>query len=124
MSNISESGFQGRIGTTLAESEPWWPAPPTPPKDSPNVVMIVLDDAGFAHLGCYGSTIETPNIDRLAAKGLRYPNFHTTALCSPSRACLLTGRNHHSVGMRGASHWDRGFPDMRGAIPRSAATLP
>ncbi len=86
--------------------------------------MIVLDDTGFAHLGCYGSTIETPNIDRLAAKGLRYTNFHATALCSPSRACFLTGRNHHSVGMRGVSNWDSGFPHMRGAITPAAATLP
>jgi len=124
MRNISEPGFQGVIGKTVADSEPWWPAPPAPPKESPNVVMIVLDDTGFAHLGCYGSTIETPNIDRLAAKGLRYTNFHTTALCSPSRACLLTGRNHHSVGMRGVSNWDTGFPHMRGAIPQSAGTLP
>ena len=85
--------------------------------------MIVLDDTGFAHFGCYGSTIETPNIDRLAAGGLRYTNFHTTALCSPTRACLLTGRNHHAVGMRGVSNWDTGFPNMRGAITRTAATL-
>ncbi len=124
MGNISEPGFQGVIGKAVADSEPWWPAPPVPPKESPNVVMIVLDDTGFAHLGCYGSTIETPNIDRLAANGLRYTNFHTTALCSPSRACLLSGRNHHSVGMRGVSNWDSGFPHMRGAIPPSAATLP
>src|SRR5947208_6582413 len=116
--------FEGVIGKTVAESEPWWPPPPSPPRASPNIVAIVLDDTGFAHLGCYGSTIETPNIDHLAAKGLRYANFHTTALCSPSRACLLTGRNHHSVGMRGVSNWDSGFPHMRGAIPRTAATLP
>src|SRR5438874_1848149 len=116
--------FEGVIGKTLADSEPWWPPPPAPPKDSPNIVAIVFDDTGFAHLGCYGSTIETPNIDRLAANGLLYTNFHTTALCSPSRACLLTGRNHHSVGMRGVSNWDSGFPHMRGAIPRSAAALP
>ncbi|TMG00780.1 MAG: arylsulfatase, partial [Chloroflexi bacterium] len=90
--------FAGVIGKTVAESQPWWPPPPAPPRASPNIIAIVLDDTGFAHLGCYGSTIETPNIDRLAAKGLRYANFHTTALCSPSRACLLTGRNHHSVG--------------------------
>ena len=124
MKNRTGLGFQGVIGKTVADSEPWWPAPPTPPKASPNIVMIVLDDTGFAHLGCYGSTIETPNIDRLAENGLRYTNFHTTALCSPSRACLLTGRNHHSVGMRGVSNWDSGFPHMRGAIPQTAATLP
>ncbi|MCH7810451.1 MAG: sulfatase-like hydrolase/transferase, partial [Chloroflexi bacterium] len=97
----SEPLFEGKIGRTLADSEPWWPAPPRPPGDAPNIVMIVLDDTGFAHFGCFGSTIETPNIDRLAANGVRYSNFHTTALCSPSRACLLTGRNHHAVGMRG-----------------------
>ena len=124
MANTREPEFQGRIGRTVGDSQPWWPAPAAAPKDSPNVVMIVLDDTGFAHLGCYGSTIDTPNIDRLAANGLRYTNFHTTALCSPSRACLLTGRNHHSVGMRGVSNWDSGFPHMRGAIPSAAATLP
>jgi len=79
-------------GLTAAESVPRWDPPRRPPEDAPNVIMIVLDDTGFAHLGCYGSDIETPNIDRLAAGGLRYTNFHTTALCSPTRACLLTGR--------------------------------
>ena len=93
------------------------------PHGAPNVVLVVLDDTGFAHLGCYGSTIETPNIDALAAGGLRFTGFHTTALCSPTRACLLTGRNHHAVGMRAISNFDTGFPNMRGAIPRSAATL-
>ena len=124
MANTRQPEFQGRIGKTVGDSEPWWPTPAAAPKDAPNVVMIVLDDTGFAHLGCYGSTIDTPNIDRLAANGLRYTNFHTTALCSPSRACLLTGRNHHAVGMRGVSNWDSGFPHMRGAIPPAAATLP
>jgi arylsulfatase len=119
----SEPGFQGRIGRTLADSEPWWPDTPVPPGAAPNVVMIVLDDTGFAHLGCYGSTIATPNIDRLAAGGVRYSNFHTTALCSPSRAALLTGRNHHAIGMRGVSNFDTGFPNMRGAITPRAATV-
>ena len=77
------------------ETRPSWEPRPAPPPDAPNVVVIVLDDTGFAHLGCYGSDIDTPHIDRLAAGGIRYTNFHTTALCSPSRACLLTGRNHH-----------------------------
>ena len=116
----SEPGFGGRIGATLAESEPWWP---TPPSGGPDVVMIVLDDTGFAHLGCYGSTLATPNIDALAGKGLRYTNFHTTALCSPTRACLLTGRNHHTVGMRGVSNWNTGFPHMRGGINPRATTI-
>jgi arylsulfatase len=114
--------FGGVIGRTFNESKPWWPAPKLP-QGSPNVVLVVLDDAGFSHFGCYGSTIETPHIDQLAADGLRFTGFHTTALCSPSRACLLTGRNHHSVGMRSISNMDTGFPNMRGALPRSAATL-
>jgi arylsulfatase A-like enzyme len=114
--------FEGRIGKTVAESTPWWPTPPLP-QGAPDVVVIVLDDAGFSHFGCYGSTIETPNIDRLAAAGLRFTSFHTTALCSPTRACLLTGRNPHAVQMRGISNMDSGFPNMRGAIPSSAATV-
>jgi len=118
----SEGKFQGRIGRTHSESEAWWPDPPTLDA-APNVVMIVLDDTGFAHFGCYGSTIETPHIDRLAAGGVLYTGFHTTALCSPSRACLLTGRNHHSVGMRAVSNFDTGFPNMRGSITPRAATL-
>src|SRR5580693_4698197 len=114
--------FQGKIGKTIEESAPWWPKPKLG-TGLPNVVLVVLDDTGFSHFGCYGSTIATPNIDALAAGGLRYTGFHTTALCSPTRACLLTGRNHHAVGMRAISNFDTGFPNMRGAIPRSAATL-
>jgi arylsulfatase len=125
MSHKPPSGdeFQGVIGRTIPESTPWWP-PVKYKAGAPDIVMVVLDDTGFAHLGCYGSTIETPNIDALAAGGLRYTGFHTTALCSPTRACLLTGRNHHAVGMRAISNFDTGFPNMRGALPRSAATLP
>ena len=89
----------------------------------PNVLVILFDDLGFAHLNCYGSTIETPNINRLAANGLRFTNFHVTPLCSPTRASLLTGRNHHTVGMRSISHFDSGYPHMRGAISRNAATM-
>ncbi len=114
--------FQGVIGRTVADSQPWWPAPKLK-AGAPDVVIVVLDDTGFAHLGCYGSTIATPNMDRLAAGGLRFTGFHTTALCSPTRACLLTGRNHHAVGMRAVSNMDTGFPNMRGSIPKSAATL-
>lgn len=80
--SIGEPHFGGRVGRTVAESEPWWPAPPTPPGAAPNVVIVVFDDTGFAHFGCYGSTIETPTIDRLAAGGLRYTGIHTTALCA------------------------------------------
>ncbi|MDP3855763.1 arylsulfatase [Phenylobacterium sp.] len=118
----SGEDFQGVIGRTIADSKPWWPASKIK-AGSPNVVLVVLDDTGFSHFGCYGSTLATPNIDALAAGGLRFTSFHTTALCSPTRACLLTGRNHHAVGMRAISNFDTGYPNMRGAIPRSAATL-
>src|SRR4051812_7208372 len=75
--------FRGRIGRYHWESEPWWPPEPAPPSGAPNVVIVVLDDVGFAQLGCFGSDIATPTFDRLAAGGLRFANFHTTALCSP-----------------------------------------
>ena len=79
------------IGRSTSESTPWWPEPVLPATGTPNVVVVLLDDTGFAHLGCYGGLVDTPNYDRLAERGLRYTNFHTTALCSPTRACLLTG---------------------------------
>jgi len=87
------------------------------------VVVIVLDDTGFSHFGCYGSDLTTPNIDALAAGGLRYSNFHVTPLCSPTRAALLTGRNHHTVGMRAISNFDSGYPHMRGHITDHATTM-
>ncbi|MGH1490491.1 MAG: arylsulfatase [Acidimicrobiales bacterium] len=111
------------VGTTAADSTPAWDPPKQPPEGAPNVVVIVLDDTGFAQLGCFGSDIDTPNIDGLAAGGLRYTNFHTTALCSPTRACLLSGRNHHSVGMRFISNVDTGFSNCRGVISPAAATM-
>jgi arylsulfatase len=118
-----EGGFGGLIGRTYRESRPWWPSPKRFEEGGPNVVIVLLDDTGFSHLGCYGSTIDTPQIDRLAAGGLRYTNFHTTALCSPTRASLLTGRNHHTVGMRAIANFDTGFPNMRGYITPHAATI-
>ena len=108
--------WQGTIGKTLADSQPWFPEPPHPGEDAPNIVIVLLDDLGFAQLGCYGSDIDTPNIDALAANGLRYTNFHVTPLCSPTRAALLTGRNHHTVGMRAVSNFNTGFPNMTGHI--------
>jgi arylsulfatase len=118
----NEPGFTGVIGRTYRDSVPAWPEPPAG-LGGTNVVVVVLDDTGFAHFGCYGSELATPNIDRLAAGGLRYTNFHTTALCSPSRAALLTGRNPHAVGMRAVSNWNTGFPHMRGGIDPRAATV-
>ena len=117
------TAFKGRIGRTVHDSQPHWPELPRPRDGAPNVLVMLFDDLGFAHLGCYGSSIATPNIDRLAANGLRYTNFHTTALCSPTRAALLTGRNHHSVGMRGLANWNTGYPNCTGTVAKSAATL-
>jgi len=113
-----------RIGTTIADSTPEFPPRPSPPSGAPNVVVIVLDDLGFGQLGCFGSDLSTPTIDALAAGGLRYNRFHVTALCSPTRAALLTGRNHHAVGMGFLTDVPIGFPGYDGRIPRSAATLP
>jgi arylsulfatase A-like enzyme len=109
--------------TTVHEGQPSWPAPIRPGPSAPNVVLVVLDDCGFAQLGCYGASIRTPAIDRLAANGLRYANFHVTAMCSPTRSCLLTGRNHHAVGMGYLADFDTGFDNARGAISPMAATL-
>lgn len=108
------------IGDTLADSTPWWPE--TPAK-RPNVVIVLMDDVGFADFGCYGSEIDTPVIDGLAAKGLRYTGFHTTAMCSTTRAALLTGRNHHDVGMGCLANFDSGFPGYRGKIAADVPTL-
>jgi arylsulfatase len=121
---IHEPGFAGVIGRTVAESAPWSPPPPRPPAGAPNVVVIVLDDVGFAQFGCFGSTIRTPALDRLAAEGTRYANFHVTPLCSPTRACLLSGRNHHSVGMGMLAGFPNGFPNGRESVTHHAAMLP
>jgi arylsulfatase len=91
---------------------------------TPNVVMILLDDLGFAQFGCYGSDIATPHIDRLAANGLRYNRFHVTAMCSPTRAALLTGRNHHAVGMGFVADIPTSAPGYTARIPSSVPTLP
>jgi arylsulfatase len=109
--------FTGVIGRTADESSPAWPAPVRSAEGAPNVLTIVLDDTGFGQLGCYGSPIATPNLDALAANGLRYNNMHTTALCSPSRSCILTGRNHHSNGMAAITELASGFPGYNGNVP-------
>ncbi len=116
-------GFQGRIGRTVAESEPHFEQAPHPGEDAPNVVIVLLDDTGFAQFGCFGSDIDTPNIDALAAHGLQFTNFHVTPLCSPTRAALLTGRSNHAVGMRSVSNFVTGFPNQLGHISNRAATV-
>lgn len=112
------------IGRTIAESTPTQTRLPRPPQGAPNVVVVVLDDVGFAQLGCFGSNLDTPTIDGLAANGLRYRSFHVTAMCSPTRAAVLTGRNHHAVGMGFLPEVPIGFPGYNARIPRSAAALP
>ena len=115
----SPTRFRGRIGRYFDESEPWWPPVERPSPGAPNVVVVVLDDVGFAQLGCYGSDIETPAFDALADDGLRFTNFHTTAVCSATRACLLTGRNHHSSGMGRVIEVATGFPGYNARMPLS-----
>ena len=109
--------FPGVIGRTTDESSPAWPMPVKPKEGAPNVLFVVMDDTGFGNLGCYGSPIETPNFDRIAANGLRYNNMHTTALCSPSRSCIVTGRNHHSNGLACITEFATGFPGYNGIMP-------
>ncbi len=117
-------GFEGSIGTTVPESTPHWPDTMSrAPGRTPNVLVVLFDDVGFSDFGCYGSEIATPTIDRLAAGGLRYSGFHTTAMCSTTRAALLTGRNHHNVGVGCLANFDSGFPGYRGKISREAGTL-
>ncbi len=111
------AAFGGVIGRTFDQSEPAWPEPLRAEEGAPNVLFIVLDDTGFAQLGCYGSPIATPNIDSLAENGLSYNNMHTTALCSPTRTCILTGRNHHSNAMACITEASTGYPGANGNIP-------
>ncbi len=114
---MRDEPFGGVIGRYFDESTPSWPEPMRAPSGAPNVVIVVLDDVGFAQLGCFGSDIATPTFDRLAAEGLRYSNFHTTALCSPTRSCVLTGRNHHSNGMGRVIEIAAGYPGYNSRIP-------
>lgn len=123
--SVSQSGScEGqKIGLTYKDSVACYPDRVQPPKGAPNVVYIVLDDVGFGQMGCFGGPVETPNIDRLAEGGLRYSNFHTTALCSPSRACFITGRNHHSVGIGALTDMAVGFPGYNGNLSHNTATI-
>ena len=116
-------GFEGKIGRYVKDSEPWFSTPAHPGEDAPNVIFVLLDDTGFAQMGCFGSDIDTPNIDALAANGLQFTNFHVTPLCSPTRAALLSGRANHAVGMRTVSNFITGFPNQLGHISNHAATI-
>jgi arylsulfatase len=118
----SDPSFGGIIGRTYAESRESWPGERVAPSAAPDIVFIVLDDVGFADIGCFGSEIDTPHMDSLARGGAQYTNFHVTSMCSPTRACLLTGRNAHSVGMGVISEWAGGFPGYQGQVTHQAAT--
>jgi arylsulfatase A-like enzyme len=111
------TAFTGVIGRTFDVSQPAWPQPLRAKEGAPNVLFIVQDDTGFGQMGCYGSPIKTPNIDQLAANGLLFNNMHTTALCSPTRSCILTGRNHHSNAMSCITEASTGYPGGNGYIP-------
>ncbi|MBP2649031.1 MAG: Sulfatase [Gemmatimonadetes bacterium] len=119
-----DPAFTGTIGETYQDSKPSYPQPIRAPEGAPNVLLILLDDVGFGMAGTFGGPVPTPTLDRLAKSGLRYNTFHTTALCSPTRAALLAGRNHHSVGNGVITEMGTGFPGYTGIIPRSAALLP
>jgi arylsulfatase A-like enzyme len=117
--------YQGVVGRTLAESKEWWPEPVKAPSGAPNVVWILIDDAGFGASATFGGLIQTPTFDDLANNGLRYTNFHTAAICAPTRAALLTGRNSASVHESGFSHISAsaGFPGWDGRVPATAGTI-
>jgi arylsulfatase A-like enzyme len=115
--------FQGDIGLDVAHSKTAWPARIVPPKGAPNILLILTDDVGFGAPSTFGGLIPTPAMDRVAANGLRYTNFHSTALCSPSRAALITGRNHHSVGFGVISEIATGFPGYDSVIGKDSATI-
>ncbi len=123
---MSRTEFRGTINVDIRESEPDWTPfePPRAPDGAPSVLYIVLDDVGFSAMSCYGGPVETPNIDRIAAAGVRYAQWHTTALCSPTRSCLLTGRNHTRNSMACITEAAIGFPNASGMIPPENGMLP
>ena len=116
------AGFKGKIAKKYEDSKEDWPVRPKAPAGAPNVLVILLVDTGFGQLAAYGGLIETPNMDKLAAGGLTYTNFHTTALCSPSRAAIMAGRNHHSIGLGSHALSAMGFPGYNGFVPPQAAS--
>ena len=118
-----DPAFKGKIGETYRDSTPDYPQPVTAPKGAPNVLLVLLDDVGFGMCSTFGGPVPTPHLDKLAKNGLIYNQFHTTALCSPTRAALLTGRNHHSCGTGVIIEMGTGYPGYTGIIPRSTSVV-
>jgi len=110
--------FGGKIERNAAQSTPYWPARVVPPQGAPNILLIMTDDTGFGVSSTFGGVIPTPNLDRIAANGLRYTNFNSTALCSPSRAAIIAGRNHHSMGFGVISEQSTGYPGYNSIMTR------
>jgi Sulfatase len=123
---IRRPAFAGVADKTLGGSQPDWGliGHVKPPAGAPNVLLVLIDDAGFGNPATFGGPIATPNYDRMAAEGLRYNRFHVTAMCSPTRAALLTGRNHHAVGMGGIPEFSGAFRGYSAMLPRDAAPFP
>jgi len=119
----SPQPFRGQIELNADQSKPAWPMAVVPPKGAPNILLIMTDDVGFAAPSTFGGVIPTPALDRIANEGLRYTNFHSTSLCSPTRAALITGRNHHSVGFGVVSEAATGFPGYDSVIGKESATI-
>jgi arylsulfatase len=116
--------FKGQVGRTYQDSDPpTFPQVVRPPKGAPNVLLILLDDVGFGQFSAFGGGVPSPNMEKLAAHGLRYIRFHTTALCSPTRAALLTGRDHHVAGTGTNTETATGYDGYTGIIPKSAGTV-
>jgi len=118
-----EPAYGGEIKDEALQSKAWWAPRIVPPKSAPNILLIITDDSGFAVPSTFGGVIPTPTMDRVAENGLRYNNIHSTALCSPTRAALITGRNHHSVGFGVVSEQATGFPGYNSIIPKDKATI-
>jgi arylsulfatase A-like enzyme len=115
--------FEGRIERNAAQSKPYWPPRVVPPKGAPNILLIMTDDTGFGVTRTFGGVVPSPTLDRIARNGLRYTNFNSTALCSPTRAALITGRNHHSVGFGVVAEQATGFPGYDSFIPGDKVTI-
>ena len=115
--------FGGVIKEKASESKPWWPPTIVPPKSAPNVLLIMTDDCGFSAPGTFGGVVPTPTLDRIAKAGLRYTQFHSCALCSPTRSAIITGRNHHVAGFGVVGETATGFPGYDSVIQKDCGTI-